>query len=70
MISSYRDFLMTSFKSPTFSCTFALGLFCQSFGLLLVASYSLADLFLNFAADVFGLAFDLVLVHLDSLRRC
>jgi hypothetical protein len=34
-----------------------------AFGLLLAAANGFADTFLNLAANVFGLAFDLVLVH-------
>src|SRR5689334_9973275 len=54
------------FSVADFFLHFAFDLFIQAFGLLLAAANGFADTFLNLAANVFGLAFDLVLIHMDT----
>jgi len=46
---------------------FAFNLICQTFGLLFLAVHQLAGAFLDFAANFFQFAFDLVFVHGDLL---
>jgi hypothetical protein len=46
---------------------FAFNLVRQTFGLLFLAVYQFAGAFLNFAANFFQFAFDLVFVHGDLL---
>ena len=46
---------------------FAFGLVGQALGLLFLAAYQFAGFFLDFAADVFCCAFDLILVHGELL---
>jgi hypothetical protein len=45
------------------SLRFAFGLICQALGLLFGAAYNFTSGFLDFAADVFQVAFDLIFVH-------
>ena len=59
--------LIRKTKSLT-TAPFAVNLFVQTFGLLRLTSYHLADTFLDFSSDIFTRAFYLIFVHVMLLN--